>query len=616
MDHVKKNRFSFLKSRLARRFLAMFIGCALLPMLMLSTLAFHQVTRQLDLQGQRRLQQSARAYGMSIYERLLLLETSLQLVGSNLAAALSSGAANNLAQAPQLVAADIGAPLSSTAAFKFPEILHQGLAQQFSALVLVREGRPDFALIDHMPTIPAPEPQEMAHMKSGRSAIRVQQDARNQPQLILMRLIDPDHPRTGLLLGKARIAYLWGIGSANILPTLTQLSVLDDQQRVLASSCQLPDNFISHLQTYKKQDAAQTFAWHSQHTGYLAAAWSVFLKPRFRLPQLTVVLSHPKNDFLSPMRSFKWTFWTVVLLAVWIVLLLSTSYIRRTLGPLQVLTAATAHVAQGDFDHQVTVSSKDEFRDLATAFNRMAAQLGTQFQEIRQKERAIKRSHDELEKRVAARTSELAKSNQTLNAEVVRRKQMAKQLQLAKEEADNANQAKSTFLASMSHELRTPLNHIIGFSELLVDQHFGKLNATQEEYLGDVLASSRHLLDLINDILDLSKVEAGKLELLPSTVELRPLLENTLVMIKEKALKHGIDLVTDFDGITETIRADERKLKQILYNLLSNAAKFTPNGGKIRLSARRLTDKDADPVGTEAIEIAVTDTVSASKART
>jgi len=137
----------------------------------------------------------------------------------------------------------------------------------------------------------------------------------------------------------------------------------------------------------------------------------------------------------------------------------------------------------------------------------------------------------------------------------------------------------------MSHELRTPMNHIIGFTELLLEKNFGDLNEAQTDYLSDVHDSSRHLLSLINDILDLSKVEAGKLELQLRQVNLRGLLENSLVMIKEKALKHGIKLSHHFDGVTEIIIADERKLKQIMYNLLSNAVKFTPDGGSISIEA-------------------------------
>ena len=152
-------------------------------------------------------------------------------------------------------------------------------------------------------------------------------------------------------------------------------------------------------------------------------------------------------------------------------------------------------------------------------------------------------------------------------------------------QAEAANRAKSDFLANMSHELRTPLNSIVGFTEVVLDKQVGDLNTDQEEYLTDVLQSSRHLLSLINDILDLSKVEAGKMELSLSRVDLKGLMERSLVIIKEKALKHRIALSSSFDGVPEIISADERKLKQVLYNLLSNAVKFTPDGGSVCLSA-------------------------------
>jgi signal transduction histidine kinase len=166
----------------------------------------------------------------------------------------------------------------------------------------------------------------------------------------------------------------------------------------------------------------------------------------------------------------------------------------------------------------------------------------------------------------------------------------------------------------MSHELRTPLNHIIGFSELILDKHFGPLNKVQREYLTDVHTSSNHLLSLINDILDLSKVEAGKFELQPSDVNLSAILESSLIIIKEKALKHGLQLSLRCADIPEIIRTDERKLKQILYNLLSNAMKFTRDGGQICLSANRVSGADLSlsefsPItAQEFIEISVADT--------
>ena len=162
-----------------------------------------------------------------------------------------------------------------------------------------------------------------------------------------------------------------------------------------------------------------------------------------------------------------------------------------------------------------------------------------------------------------------------------------------------ASQHKSQFLANMSHELRTPLNAIIGFSEVLMEKMFGELNERQEEYLNDIFTSGKHLLNLINDILDLSKIEAGKMELEPAALNLRKLLEGTLVVVKERALTHGINLSLDMSDDIDTLIADDRKVKQIVFNLLSNAVKFTPDKGKVGIKARQ---------DDGAVEIAVWDT--------
>ncbi len=168
-------------------------------------------------------------------------------------------------------------------------------------------------------------------------------------------------------------------------------------------------------------------------------------------------------------------------------------------------------------------------------------------------------------------------------------RKIIEELRISKATAETANKTKSEFLSSMSHELRTPLNAVLGFSQVLQEQYYGKLNQKQSEYVKNILDSGNHLLSLINDILDLSKIEAGKEELQLSKVNIKNLLQNSLVMIREKAFKHNIklDLKTAMEIDNLAIKADERKLKQIMYNFLSNAAKFTPDGGSITVEARK-----------------------------
>jgi PAS domain S-box-containing protein len=174
------------------------------------------------------------------------------------------------------------------------------------------------------------------------------------------------------------------------------------------------------------------------------------------------------------------------------------------------------------------------------------------------------------------------------------------ELENAKSVAEKTNLAKSDFLANMSHELRTPLNSIIGFSEVLQDQMFGPLNDRQQEYVNNILGSGRHLLSLINDILDLSKVESGKMELELSPFSLRETLDASMMMLRERALKRGIAFnINVAQEADVSIVADQRKLKQILFNLLSNAVKFTPAAGTVEVTAVR----DGD-----FIEISVADT--------
>jgi len=193
----------------------------------------------------------------------------------------------------------------------------------------------------------------------------------------------------------------------------------------------------------------------------------------------------------------------------------------------------------------------------------------------------------------------LLKTFATQSALAIQNARLFREIELKGRQLEVASQHKSEFLANMSHELRTPLNAIIGFSEVLSERLFGEMNEKQSEYVRDITESGRHLLSLINEILDLSKIEAGRMELDLAEFDLGTAIGNTLTLVRERAERRGIRLSCAIDDEVTTIHADERKVKQVLLNLLSNALKFTPEGGAIEITTR---------VADVMVEVSVTDT--------
>ena len=194
---------------------------------------------------------------------------------------------------------------------------------------------------------------------------------------------------------------------------------------------------------------------------------------------------------------------------------------------------------------------------------------------------------------------DLLRTFATQSALAIQNARLFREIEEKSRQLELASQHKSEFLANMSHELRTPLNAIIGFSEVLTERMFGDLNEKQEEYLKDIYASGTHLLSLINDILDLSKIEAGRMELELTDFDLPQALDNALILVRERAGRRSITLETSVDERLGEVRADERKIRQVVLNLLSNAIKFTPEGGRIEVRAV--------PVG-GSVEVSVSDT--------
>ena len=287
------------------------------------------------------------------------------------------------------------------------------------------------------------------------------------------------------------------------------------------------------------------------HQSIQPVGWSVFVE-------------QPAAEAFAPIYQSLFVTGLLLLIALILALLLSVFFARRMVRPIQKLRLGARQIGSGTWDHRIDIRTGDELEELAETFNQMAVRL--------------RASYNNLEQQVADRTRELGDAITQLEA---------------------ASRHKSDFLANMSHELRTPLNAIIGFSEVLLERMFGDINAKQKEYLQDILSSGRHLLSLINDILDISKVEAGRMELQSSSMDLRFVLHSAVSLVRERATRQGISLVLEVDAAVGTIEADERRVKQILFNLLSNALKFTPAGGRVTLGAAVIAD---------AVQISVRDT--------
>jgi signal transduction histidine kinase len=284
-----------------------------------------------------------------------------------------------------------------------------------------------------------------------------------------------------------------------------------------------------------------------------------------------VFVEQPVSEAFAPLKSAIWR--TALLLVAFLLLAIATSVLlaRRLVRPIESIQSAAAKIGSGSLDQQIEIRSNDELGALADEFNRMAARL--------------QESYAGLEQKVEERTRELAEALQELDVK--------------SRELETASRHKSQFLANMSHELRTPLNAIIGFTQVLAERLYGDVNEKQEEYLEDILSSADHLLALINDVLDLSKVEAGEVELVVAPFSLRETLERGVVMIRERASHDGVLVSLSTNGGPDLVSGDERRISQVIFNLLSNAVKFTPAGGAVAVGATR---RDGD------VCVSVTDT--------
>jgi signal transduction histidine kinase len=310
-------------------------------------------------------------------------------------------------------------------------------------------------------------------------------------------------------------------------------------------------------------------------------------------------VEQPESAAIAPLQGKIWK--TALLIAAFVAAAVALSILlaRRFVRPIRRMRVAAARIGAGAYDERIELAPSagialrraparhtaltgvptDQRTDAATSIlvedslpeRKRHDDLGALAEDLNRMAASLQASHTQLERTVNERTRELQAALEQL-AEKTR-------------ELEVASTHKSDFLANMSHELRTPLNAIIGFTQVLQQKLFGTVNDKQEEYLEDIHSSANHLLALINDVLDLSKVESGQVELERAPFVLRETLERGVVMVRERAVKNGVELALAPEADVQLVEGDERRIRQVVFNLLSNAVKFTPRGGSVEVSS-------------------------------
>jgi len=362
------------RSKIARRIFILFVSCALFPVLCLSIISFTRVTKQLNEQSYKLLKQSVKGYAYSVYERLIILDTELQLIASSLKASL-----NDPGQAHSVV-------------FNKPSEDH------FKAVAFFNIENRTIPIYNKINNFKTPSEDKINHIiNAKKTAIFMVSHPESLPRIMMVGLMDPKNPNAGYLIGEINSDFLWGTGQGNSLLLDTEICVLDESRNLIFSSFS-HENPSFHKDDFQVDDGVfGQYEFVHENEKNLASYRKIFLNHRFLADVWTFVISQSKTNVLASMSHFKTIFPLVVLMSLWVVLVFSIHYIRKSLVPLELLKKGTRRIAMKDFESKVNLSSGDEFEELAMDFNEMAEQLNRQFKSLDTKaeiDRAILSSLD------------------------------------------------------------------------------------------------------------------------------------------------------------------------------------------------------------------------------
>jgi len=511
---------AFFRSKVARRIFLLFILCALIPLGVLAYFSFNQVTENLYSQANKGLDQASKASSMATFERLQFLEIDLGIID----AILDKGNKDLMA---------LSVPGRQ-----------ERLSVRFKGVVLTTGNGRTKILSGRMPVIPQLTKNEQDHVQSGKTLILTRLVTEKRAGIYMMKARSPVHASRDILFAEIDPEYLWG--SEGFLSPLTELFVLDQSNNVLFSSFPeyIPLREIKNAM--QKDPSLRRFTWTYGNESFLASYWNLFMVSQFHANWI-VVQSETKTDILTPIGIFKNIFLSLVLLTFLIVVSLSLIQIRRSLVPIELLREATRKFGEKKFESRVRISTNDEFEELGSSFNEMAASIENYLH-------IINKSAEELRE--------------------------------ANRKLETLDKLKSNLVTTVSHELRTPLTSIKAYAELILMKP-----AMQDErklkLLRIINDESDRLSRLINDLLDLSRIEAGTVQWHIQQVSLNEVIPLSVEAVLPLAQHKGLHLTTSLVGTLPAVLGDKDRLVQLVTNLLSNAIKFTPSGGSITIKAHQ-----------------------------
>lgn len=511
MDRLNKAKNPlFLNSKVARKTFLTFVLCAIIPLLSISVISLSFVGRQLENEARQRLRQQCKNKGFYLYDRLSSLDNDLR----NIADRYVEGFLREIEKNP------------------YDPISREGSGWR-RVFIRPLDGQL-IALVEHVDQLPVIHPEELKTPTDDRTIIDIIHSDDISPAIFLTMYLDPADPLKGTITGEIDPIYLWGIGNTGSLLPEIDLSVIMERKKVLISS--IPDYLISaeFLEAQKHDSFSGTFEHVYNGKTFINIYWSLFLNHRFSSPDWTIIFSQSKSSIMAPVDKFKYIYFLLVLLTLWVIMLLSIRAIQRRTVPIDKLKAGAMKIANGEFDYHVEVKSGDEYEELADTFNDMSSKL--------------KKSQAMLLQ--AAKMSTLGQMG-----------------------------------AGIVHEIGQPLGAISGYTELL---QIGVSPEKHSKYLETIIRETARLREIIGKFRTFSRVS----DEIFKPVYLSEILENTKNLMEHQLKVKRVRLDIMSADPLPALYGDKNGIQQVFLNLINNAVDATEDNadGKRNISIKAFSD--------------------------